>query len=695
MISSSPMSSSSVRSSPPPPPVVSLSQESIQVLKTYKRIIQEKVLFDDKYVNPLLRNTRHPAKRHIIHENDDNPEDPLNLILYPCDSSYEEVIEAIKEEEAENVIHDVKESVRKRRKITLEDIPCPRCNCLPYYHRSDNPSIRCKVMAKVLKTTDPTIITNYGYCLSCLQYGTLCLMEDHRIPPNRISVPPYSCVVSSNNAMPISTHKPPREISRFKIASLDDNVIETYFPNKAERVFSSFNYVDGDVFYPKCKKDTEFLVNLYLKDIISSFQDKKLSVSFSIGEVLGLQDDIFVLRKSNPYMRNNGRPVLVVEVKYTLSVDFQILETAFGQLLESMLLIRSTYGMVDVFGILTDYNNWYFCCLPHSKSYAEFTEFKQPTDDAIPQSDLLTQRRLYVSSPISYNHIDLPKYIESYIIKGFHSRKEEVSKDFKDLDTVPTMNRKNNILTDFSLSMFPLKKLLGNKETNPYKLNLYYDVLPSDCTLYTLHQFYRGRDGLVSLMCYFKDMEIRLVVGKLFTVRYKNSESAYHNDVNRYKTKIQNEVEGWKAFNVKVQQFVIKKENNPSEDPSFPSRKTMLFLPFCFTPNENDQFDTEFSYFNTVNSTDFTNYLPDMYTERLNEKISENEPTEDSLEERLDAVVDQLKGKFINYEDREIRHLGLMPKRMVTNNKEVCDYEYVLLDHSANTPINRRIRRIK
>ena len=420
-----------------------------------------------------------------------------------------------------------------------------------------------------------------------------------------------------------------------------------------------------------------------------------LVVQHSMNKLIGfcntIVPDIFIIKKSSNV---ESIPILVVEVKHNLAINSQkdnSLKPAFGQIFDYMMLIRASYGLIDVYGILTDFKDWYFCWFDHSGEIVKSKEIIMDTTKKIESMEDLFGSRNIMNSLYQLGSDDLTKVICSFIIRGMHSRIENSSRKFTDLKILPSLEK--NI---YSISIFPIKKYGNN-----FTLNFIYPSnIPQNVIYYSLHRFYQGANGRVSLMCYFDDNIINFVVIKTITTddilssslefkeflksTRKSSKFTKDSDFEIYsknkilKKMIQNEKAGWKAFGVDIKVLNVKSDQELEEINS--RHKYSLILPFCFTLDERlENFDFNFSYLlNQIE--DFNDYVPSQLRSASNTFISENKL---SFDEILANSIQILEDKNIDYVDKTYRHIGLMPFLGSEGN---ISFKNVLIDHAINIP---------
>lgn len=115
--------------------------------------------------------------------------DPL-LCFFTCDSTIDQVLKDI------NIKYNTNDSGQSNKKKIPDEVllnyPCTRCLCLPKYHRSTSPAINdCLVMKSLKSKNDPEMITSSGYCISCVEFGTLCLIQSHDTKKIEYENPPF------------------------------------------------------------------------------------------------------------------------------------------------------------------------------------------------------------------------------------------------------------------------------------------------------------------------------------------------------------------------------------------------------------------------------------------------------------------------------------------------------------------------
>ncbi len=196
-------------------------------------------------------------------------------------------------------------------------------------------------------------------------------------------------------------------------------------------------------------------------------------------------------------LENTGRPICVVEVK-TPSTDNLTNVKACGQIFDSMVQIRASYGQCEILGIMTGLEEWRIVWFEDTNVAAQSDECNfnsglarpstQELIDRFPVGTSLSASRKLIASPVfSLFEPSLSRLIASALVSGFHAYSR----------TLPLLSA-NRVYHTISSDTFMCQ--IGNELSfaMPAQTSQYF---------YVLKQCHPGADGRVFL-CVTNSMKL-------------------------------------------------------------------------------------------------------------------------------------------------------------------------------------------
>lgn len=234
---------------------------------------------------------------------------------------------------------------------------------------------------------------------------------------------------------------------RHGIPPLTERVGSKSKPSVSKEKHDDCTLIEGDFgFFPDdelCRQDTPgmwYLVSLKkgknpwgsesdIQGIVKIVLETAISVVGFEGEIECFNElSIFDLRPDIWIVCNGGVPIGVVKVKKPGGA----LESPYvqGQLFDYMLRLQSFFGIKNVFGILTSYDQWRICWLPLSDQAAAATSSAAlGTEHAreIETQIVVPERVLQGSKFFAWDDEDLPRALCTVILKMYSSPRSQVS----------------------------------------------------------------------------------------------------------------------------------------------------------------------------------------------------------------------------------------------------------------------------
>lgn len=257
-------------------------------------------------------------------------------------------------------------------------------------------------------------------------------------------------------------------------------------------------------------------------------------------------------------------PLLIIKIKKLLereldqkiklyhSKNSKALGHCYGQLFEYMLQVISHFDLINVYGILSDFQSWKFCWFNHSNHLVlknqeeiELDYKKLVQDRSLTYSDLK-----YVEDSKEIKCPCLIRRLFSFLLLGIDARNNIRScNGITKLHIALTLGSNNKFRMDY----FSLED-----RTNTPKFKIIFPrKIPNnkDTCFYVVHHYNEGDDGLVKLMCYpiknQKDVFQLVVVKTIYNHKFDKSslnkeEIINRIEVNNEKIKVQvaNEING-------------------------------------------------------------------------------------------------------------------------------------------------------
>jgi hypothetical protein len=175
--------------------------------------------------------------------------------------------------------------------------------------------------------------------------------------------------------------------------------------------------------------DIRAKVSLFIRDALRTLGlqfDVTISNESQIRK--GGKADIWIIKTIS------GRPLAVCEVKCPSEhrnqhgeVEMNLRDSnVMGQLFDYMVELRSMFGQCEVFGILTNLEEWTFCWFPDTNAYAASDSLGNPPtqtkDNYLLKSHLLVNRILSTSRRFLIKDGELPCALLSVLMKSFHAQ---------------------------------------------------------------------------------------------------------------------------------------------------------------------------------------------------------------------------------------------------------------------------------
>eukprot|EP01118_Nematostelium_gracile_P018556 TRINITY_DN8271_c0_g1_i1.p1 TRINITY_DN8271_c0_g1~~TRINITY_DN8271_c0_g1_i1.p1 ORF type:complete len:516 (-),score=92.47 TRINITY_DN8271_c0_g1_i1:98-1570(-) len=257
---------------------------------------------------------------------------------------------------------------------------------------------------------------------------------------------------------------------------------------------------------------------------------ENLTVSQQIG-IFRAKPDIWIVFK-------NGIPIGVVEVKKP-AVGVMSHPKVLGQILLYMTQLKSFYGIQDIFGIVTTYEEWRICWLPECDGAA--SSDRRPTEkveeaniehlndadensgeevEPLGDGEQIQANEVHGTKVINWSDKSLYQTLKTVLLKMFFSRRRDVK--LIDSDRLYLVMNQN----EWRWKKYPFPKA--------FKLRSREFPLNTEKEFVFLEDLHGGRDGRCWSVCSLS--------GRVAVVKFMNKDSQNDNS----QTKAEEEAKNWR-----------------------------------------------------------------------------------------------------------------------------------------------------